>query len=263
MWSKKAEKTAADRQSERHDISLRVRSRDLPGYRAITLDVSRTGLQIETEELLPTGLVLPLDLEFDHDQLADFSCPARVMWARPDGSDRRSRFRAGLSFEPADDAQRRSLALMATILQTRSEADLDDLLEEAKRLDPERSDTFQRVVGRKPSRMTRPMQHIGVLIPLNVTLTGYQWAQGCLELRFVEGQNPYSLYFPDCQWVTDAAVATGVKVVGMFATYGSEALRKIESRGDKRWRHYRFVAEGHQPVFEVLSLPCRPHPTHA
>lgn len=142
VW-KKQEKTAADRDSERHDCSVRVMSRQLPGFRAITLDVSSSGLQLETQGLLEKGLVLELKLEFDREELPDFTVPAEVMWAKRDG-ERRSHFLAGLRFQPQTDQERLNLARMAAVIETRSEADLADLLAEANKLDPTRAAVVSR-----------------------------------------------------------------------------------------------------------------------
>ncbi len=158
----------ADRASERHDLSIRVMSKDLPGYRALTHDLSRTGVQLETEAELALYSILELNMEFDQEELPNFSCPAEVMWCKVIDK-RKTRYRCGLRFAPSNDAEVRNLARMATVLKARSEADLEDLLEEAKRLDPERSDTFLRVDGRAPNE-ERP-EHPGVFIPLVATLT--------------------------------------------------------------------------------------------
>lgn len=258
-WGKKEdepEKSAADRDSDRHDLAVRARSRQLPGYRAITVDISRSGVQLETQELLDMGEVLMLDLEFDHDELPDLSVPAKVVWSKRDG-DRRSRFLAGLTFQPRDHQGRLELARMATVLQARSEADLEDLLEEAKKLDPERSATFMR---QAPRRTTIAMKvHPGVFIPLKITLEGYQWdrAGGELYLRFSEGEHRFQLVFPDCQRVTDYGCATEALVVGLYSTFSSDLIREIQgTRGATEWKQYRFVAQGHEPILDIISLEC-------
>ena len=135
-----------DRDGERHDVTVRVMSRDIPGYRAITLDISQSGVQLQSSTALEEGLQPELNFEFDRDELEDFSCVAEVVWSKQDGENR-AKFNSGLRFMPADDDQIRNLSRMATILQVRSEADLRTLLDEANRVDPERAQLYSRIPG--------------------------------------------------------------------------------------------------------------------
>ncbi len=160
VW-KKAEKSAKDRDSERYDCSVRVMSRQLPGFRAITLDVSSSGMQLETQGLLEKGQLLELNLEFDREELPDFTIPAEVMWAKRDG-ERRSHFLAGLRFQPGTDVERLNLARMSAVIETRSEADLGDLLAEANKLDPTRAAVVSR------THMEAPPAGAQVQLPTNI-----------------------------------------------------------------------------------------------
>lgn len=269
-WGKAQEPSAADRDSVRHDIVFRVRSRQLPGYRAVTHDLSRSGLQLETEELLQKGAVLMLELEFDREEISDFNCPAEVMWSRPDEK-RAKRYRAGLAFRPSTDDEKRNLVRMATVLQARSEADLDDLLEEARRIDAERSETYSRVSGHnqsggQPQPEVEPAKapvHPGVFIPLEIKLTGYEWkrASATVELAFSDESAEYLLYFPDSQMLHDHAGNSSATVAGLYTTFQSQKIREIQAqRGLKRWKHYRFVTADHQPILEIISGPCQTSP---
>lgn len=53
------------REEPRLNVGLRVRSVQLPGYSALTTDISRTGMQIEANEALQVGTELPLIVDFD------------------------------------------------------------------------------------------------------------------------------------------------------------------------------------------------------
>ena len=253
-WGKKTyAKTHHERDGERHEVAVRVNSRQLPGFRAITLDLSRTGLKLETQDLLDMGDILQLDLQFDNEQLDDFSVPAEVVWSKRDG-ERRSHFLAGLAFQPETDEQRRQLTRMATFLQVRSESDLETLLEEAKKLDPHRSATFTRQAARTTSAMQK---HPGLFIPLRIALDGYSWdrAQQRLILLFSEGEEQYQLFFPQCQALTDHGCARDSLAVGLYITKDSERLRSLALEGSG-WKHYRLVSQGHDPLLDILSQNC-------
>ena len=250
-------------------MKFRVRSRDLPAYRAITFDLSQTGVQLETEAALVAGAELDLDLEFDREDISNFGCRARVVWSRPD-LHRRSRFRSGLAFLPEDDQQRTALARMATVLQTRSDADLETLLEEAKRLDPERAETFARVRASlveqekshpERSRTTRrELPMLGVFIPLRVAIEGYSWSRQSqmLEVQFVDGAENHSLYFPHSRLLTDYGCSERPTVSGLFCTPHSEGIKSLAKPEPKvGWKHYRFLMPDRQPILELISWPCQ------
>lgn len=268
-WRKKAKAKARrqiERDGDRHDVYYRVMSRDLPDFSALTTDLSRTGVQLETSGPLEVGLHLVLSLEFDKEELADFSCPATVVWSKQDGVSRR--FRAGLTFEPQTDDERRNLYLMATVLQARTETDLTVLLEEAKRVDPERAETYARVSNKNPDESSAALRaianHPGVYIPLSVVIEAYNWnrRKRTLTLAFLDGAEIHKLYFPSCQMLTDYNCAAEVMVTGMFTTFTSAAMRQLQMnlQEEEVIKHYRFVAEGGMPVLDLISGPAQTYP---
>lgn len=267
-WRKKRKQRAqVARDGDRHDVSYRVMSRGLPGYTAITTDLSRSGVQLEASGPMAEGEELLLNLEFDREELADFSCPACVVWCKQDGA-RRGRFRVGMTFSPATDDERRNLSLMATVLQARTEADLRVLLEEANRLDPERAESYARVKETKPKQSANSIgavvNHPGVYIPLTVFVEGYAWnrRRKTMTLSFLDGTETHHLYFPRCQMLTDYNCAAELMIVGMFTTLTSPAMRQMDLYGQAQesWKHYRFVAEGGIPVLDMISGPAQSYP---
>jgi hypothetical protein len=294
-WIFKKKEEAITRDSERFDVTVRVKSRQLPGYRALTLDISGSGLQIETEGLLEKGKILELEMEFDRPELPDFTCPAQVMWAKTDDS--RRQHLAGLAFQPETHEQKLNLARMGTVLETRSESDIKDLLQEANRLDATREAFFaqkenlpthplpvaqpaqpqpQAPVMQSPAPVpfqvpaqpqaapppqpSAPPSHPGVLIPLDIRINGYLWdrAHGHLILKYWEGEQSHELVFPNCQDCHDCGCGANQKTVGFLATVQSERVRQLQAqRGNSPWRHYRFIGPGHEAVLEIISLPCQ------
>lgn len=235
----------------------------------MTLDMSQTGLQLETDAQMEVGQELELDLEFDSEDLRNFSVGARVVWSSPDASGRSDRFRTGLLFAPRSDDERTALARTATVLQARSEADLETLLEEAKLIDPERAETFERVRAQSQAvpgkaKPKRVLPLLGVYIPLRIVLDGYQWdRQGqILMIRFLDGVSEHRLYFPHCRMLTDFGCATQPTIVGLFCTPHSDVIKRLPKPAPPEgWKHYRFLQADRQPVLELVSAPCRAHPT--
>lgn len=283
-----------DRNGERYEVSWRVLSRELPGYRGVTLDLSSSGVQLETSALLDVGSEPELKFEFDRGELESFTCRARVVWSRQDGNNER-KFKSGLTFVPKTDDERRQLARMATVLQTRSETDLKTLLDQALRIDPELERSYANisnvqsyqfddaptqpssqspVAGRvseqassqqatDPSRQapggeTRP--NLGIYMPLSVMLEGYTWNRQSrvLHLGIREGDQVHSLYFPSCQLFQVLEPAADRLIAGLYSTLSSPAVRKIEAnQSNQTHKHYRFVAEDGSGLIDIISAPVK------
>lgn len=275
-----------DRDGERHDVTVRVMSRDIPGYRAISLDISQSGVQLQSSTELEVGLQPELNFEFDRDELQDFSCVAEVVWSRQDG-DNRAKYNSGLRFIPADDDQIRNLSRMATILQVRSESDLKTLLDEANRVDPERAQLYSRIPGEatpvagsspdleQNTTSPTPPQPVtespaapapeassapGLYIPMTALIEGYTWNRQAktLHLGFSENGKMQNLYFPDCQMFKDEGCASGKAIAGMYTSFTSQAKDRLKlAEATPRRKHYRFIAADGEPLIDIVSQPCK------
>lgn len=277
-----------DRDGERYEVSWRVLSRDLPGYRGVTLDLSSSGVQLETNALLDVGSEPELKFEFDRGELESFTCRARVVWSKRDGNNER-KFRSGLTFVPATDDERRQLSRMATVLQTRSETDLKTLLDQALRIDPELERSYANIsnvqqfhfddspapaparptteeppsapsLALNPSTVGEARPNLGLFMTLSVMLEGYTWnRQGrVLHLGIREGEQVHSLYFPSCQLFQVLEPAADKRIAGLYSTFSSPAVRKIEAeQSTTSHKHYRFVAEDGTALIDIISAPVK------
>ncbi len=283
-----------DRDGDRYDVSLRVLSRELPGYRGVTLDLSRSGVQLETNGLLEIGSEPELKFEFDRGELEAFTCKARVVWSKQEGNNER-KFRSGLTFIPVTDDEKRQLARMSTVLQTRSETDLKTLLDQARRIDPELERSYRNIQTNQPFypapgdspihppsvegapppppavsaapetpavQQDGPPPHLGVYIPLNVILEGYTWSRASctLHIGLREGDQVHNLFFPDCQLFQVLEPTVDKTIAGLYTTKTSPTTRKLNLAGDREHKHYRFVAEGGDGLIDIVSSPCRSTP---
>ncbi len=109
---------SALRAHPRLDCHICVLSKDLPGYRAVTVDFSVGGLQLELSEKVAVGQDVLLRLEFDVASIAPVDCRARVAWCQPKD---RSRYRLGLQFHHLDGRVRQSLEQYERILTGRED----------------------------------------------------------------------------------------------------------------------------------------------
>jgi hypothetical protein len=108
-----------------------VRSRQLPGFKGMTVDFSRSGLQLEVDAEVPVGLKLTLTVDFDRFDLNPLDCAGEIVWCRPLSG---RGYRAGLRFVHPDAATRQRVHEVANFIEERSTADLHSLLEQAKLL---------------------------------------------------------------------------------------------------------------------------------
>jgi PilZ domain-containing protein len=85
------------RRSERIPIGLRVLSQQLPGFRAVTVDISLHGTQIMCEGHLEQGAVMDVTFELNLNDCPRLTLRGVVVWCA-EGEERRKSFRGGLEF---------------------------------------------------------------------------------------------------------------------------------------------------------------------
>lgn len=85
------------RRSERIPIGIRCLSQQLPGFRAVTTDLSLHGAQLQTEGLLEEGSVLDITFELELSDLPKLTLRAVTVWSVAE-ENRRSAFRSGVEF---------------------------------------------------------------------------------------------------------------------------------------------------------------------
>ena len=83
--SVKPELGLAARRSVRYPISLRVMSRELPGFGAVTVDMSNHGARLACHGQVAEGAMVRLTLELDVGSMhSHLPVPAKCIWSRPD-----------------------------------------------------------------------------------------------------------------------------------------------------------------------------------
>lgn len=229
------------RKDLRVDCAMRVLSPDLPGYRAVTVDFSHGGVQVETEGPLTTGRLLDLTLEFDNDQMASVRCRARVAWCAERS---RARYRVGLQFvNPSSEAEG-LLARMEELLVNRDETSIQ-----------------KRTLG-SDSPASRPVarEETPISADLPGLLEAYCNRNQTLVTQVRQSSGTLELTFPSCQTVRDYNSASQVRLQTLREFSGSDLCTSITRRtGQGGWRHYQFVDANGQVVMEVVSQGvCRP-----
>lgn len=83
------------RRRPRHRLSLRLLSKDLPGFKALSVDYNALGLQIQAEGEIPQGKVIALNIELEGGNLPRVLCQGKVCWCQ---QVERKRFLIGVEF---------------------------------------------------------------------------------------------------------------------------------------------------------------------
>jgi len=71
------------RATPRHLNRIRVRSRNLVRFQAVTHDLSTQGVRLIAEGDVSPGTVLDMDVQLDHDRLPDVKARGQVVWSAP------------------------------------------------------------------------------------------------------------------------------------------------------------------------------------
>ncbi len=235
------------RRASRHNLGIRVMSKHLPGYWGMTIDLSRSGLQLELDGPLVVGQVIEMKMEFDRFDLPTVTCEAEVRWCRASND----KYRAGMQFRIEDPKVKATIDKVADFFEHRAHADLETLLNQAKLTD--------KVPGPAPER--RKARRTNFVIPVDATITGHRWElrdrRLVVTLLDKHGQER-RLDFPECQTLRDYGCPYGVAAKSMRTCSDSALLDWVAARNPGAWKHYEFLDVAQEVVLEVVSAPCRP-----
>lgn len=109
------------RRAPRYNWSIRVLSKDLPGFRAISLDFNRLGLKLSTEGPLDEGRVITMMLEIETAKTRELLCQGLVRWVRELS---RRKYEVGIEFTELEEAVARELENFETFLADRQTGDV-------------------------------------------------------------------------------------------------------------------------------------------
>ena len=244
------------RERPRYAVNVRVRSRDLPGFKATAIDFSTTGTQLILEDPVAVGITTELHFDLEGFRLNTLSLPAQVMWCTP----KADRPNVGFRFLELTPQLQRDVADLAVFLGERANSDLENLLEQAKLLAPDVS--VQPIRPRPPATPAAPAVEIAwSTLPLRARVDGYtrNLNTGSLYLRLVgQAQEVHMLEFPDCVCLNELMLAESAQVAGLSSARQTPWLSGMEARlGPGSWKHYRLLAEDGAVLLELLSRPCR------
>lgn len=109
------------RRARRYQWSIRVLSKDLPGFRAISLDFNRLGVKLSTEGPAELGSVISLMLEIETAKAHEVLCQGLVRWNKEIN---RRKYEVGVEFTELDAEVAKELEHFEQFLEARSTEDV-------------------------------------------------------------------------------------------------------------------------------------------
>ena len=163
------------RMHRRDPFRISMKSSQLPGYRAVTKDLSQGGFQATLEGELAIRDVIPVVFEFDEPIGWTLELEARVEWVQSRGG---HRYDTGFSFAE-ESTEGENLRLLGEWLEARRQNAVKKLFHPPKPAPPPVAKPMEGQV--KPAE--EPLDEsvvgtLGVRIPFEGSLRGWAWEQG-------------------------------------------------------------------------------------
>lgn len=108
------------RRHDRLEGRFRTVSRQLPEYTAVTVDISESGIQLNTRGPLALGTLIDLRIEPEMSDWQALTFKARVSWCKEEGRT----FFMGLEYVEVEEEARERLRELATFLAAARDADI-------------------------------------------------------------------------------------------------------------------------------------------
>lgn len=166
------------RSAPRITCHLCVLSRDLPGFRVMTVDLSEGGLQVEAGSAVTVGSSVLLRIELDTDMLAPIEAMATVAWC---SQSERSKYRVGLQFTSLNEAARQNIGRYRELLARRESVDIGTRTSIGDQ-SIEWEGLAQPPVAEMPTLKTEDWKPVPLL--QGAILVGYMRAGSQLQVRF-------------------------------------------------------------------------------
>lgn len=244
------------RDSRREEVKLTLKSGDLPGFRAVTDDLSEGGFRAILEGELMEGDVIEIGFEFDEHPGFQLDLGARVQWVKSKGG---GRYATGFSF--ARGAQyEKAYIWLCEWLASRGRAEVRQLFKnivkapESPVLPPD--DQLEPEVDTSPSSCDHSL-----CIPFRGFLRGWAWEQGddmvVVVLEDDEGEDHW-LEFPGCRGMHARCRDRKIRLQGVRLLAGSPLVEEYSrSVTFESVYHFQFLDDYARVCLDLVATGCR------
>ena len=109
------------RRAPRYQWSIRVLSKDLPGFRAISLDFNRLGVKLSTEGKVEENKIITMMLEIETTKNREVLCQGLIRWCKETG---RRKYEVAVEFTDLDREVAQELENFESFLADRQAGDV-------------------------------------------------------------------------------------------------------------------------------------------
>lgn len=233
------------RSAPRVSCHLCVLSRDLPGFRVMTVDLSEGGLQVEAPSAAETGTSVLLRLEFDTDQLPAIEATACVAWCSQQD---RNHYRVGLRFTSIDERSRGIISLYKDLVARRADA---SILSRTSFAEPELALAVEGAPEAAPLPEINVVEWKQVPLPAPAVLVGYMRAGSQLQVR-LRGTAPGAR--------SREFVFTGLQGLRDHMPGDPQATEIVQFRYtsvDEEQHRFQLLSADNAPLLEIEAGACR------
>jgi len=245
------------RMNRREPHRLTLQSGDLPGYRAVTSDLSLGGFKTELEGELVVGDVITITFHFDNPQGASIDLFAEVTWVENKGG---GRFLTGFMF--CDQGRHEeNFQWFKDWFVNFGQAEVKRLFkpDAGKKLPP---------VPAKPE--PKPSEEeteeelardLSIRIPFRGFLRGWAWEQGddvvVIVLEDDEGTDHW-LEFPGCRGLHGRCRDRKIRLQGVLLVTDSELIKEYSRTVTfESLYHFRFLDDYARVCLDVVAAGCQ------
>lgn len=246
------------RMSRRDSIRLTMKSGDLPGFRAVTEDLSLGGFKTMLEGELVEGDVIEVSLEFEQHHGFQLDLVARVQWVKAKGG---GRFLTGFSF-PREGQNADNYAWFCNWLENREDVEVRTLF---KSLGKPSAAPLPPPSKPEPEPEPEPQEvlpsDLSVRIPFKGFLRGWAWEQGddvvVVVLEDDEGVDHW-LEFPGCRGLHARCRDRKIRLQGVKLVANSDLIKEYtRSVTLESLHHFQFLDDFARVCLDVFAVGCR------
>jgi len=245
------------RDSRREERRLTLQSGDLPGYRAVTTDLSHGGFKTELEAELVEGDCIKVTFEFEQLNGLKVDLLAEIRWVQKKGN----RFVTGFSF-PDQGQYQEGYKWLCDWLSTEGDTEVKRLFKPAR---------FQKVPPIPENLIPReeppddPLEELNknleLRIPFKGFLRGWAWEQGddlvVVVLEDDDGRDHW-IEFPGCRGLHARCRDRKIRLQGVGLVFRSEMIKEYSRTVTmESLYHFQFLDDYARVCLDVVAAGCR------
>lgn len=245
------------RDSRRDPVRLTLKSGDLPGFRAVTEDLSAGGFRALLEGELVEGDVIEISFEFDEHPGFGLELSARVEWVQGKGG---GRYSTGFSFV-REERTEEGYQWLLQWLDSRGETEVRTLFKSISKTQPRPSVAKVEEPALDEAAREPLSRDLSVRIPFRGFLRGWAWEQGddmvVVVLEDDDGVDHW-LEFPGCRGLHARCRDRKIRLQGVKLVSNSPLIEEYSrSVSWESLYHFQFLDDFARVCLDIVATDCK------